>query len=35
MGFVSELHLPMPTVRVPAEERPDVIAHILSLWPRP
>jgi hypothetical protein len=30
-GFVTELHLPMPTFRLSAEEQQDVIAYILSL----
>jgi mono/diheme cytochrome c family protein len=29
--FLSELHLPMPTFRLSAEEREDVIAYLLSL----
>jgi hypothetical protein len=30
-GFVTELHLLMPTFRLSAEEQQDVIAYILSL----
>jgi hypothetical protein len=30
-GFVSELHLPMPTFHLSAGERQDVTADILSL----
>jgi hypothetical protein len=34
-GFVTELHLPMPTFCLSAEEQQDVIAYILSLWSGP
>jgi hypothetical protein len=30
-GFVTELHLPMPTFHFSPEEQQDVIAYILSL----
>jgi hypothetical protein len=30
-GFVSELHLPLPTFRLSEEQRQEVIAYLLSL----
>ncbi len=30
-GFMADLHLPMPTYRLPPDERDAVIAYILSL----
>jgi hypothetical protein len=31
LGFVTELHLPMPTFHFSAKRHQDVIAYILSL----
>jgi len=31
LGIVTELHLPMPTFRLSAEDQQDVIAYISSL----
>ncbi len=30
-GFMADLHLPMPTYRLPPDRQDDVIAYILSL----
>ena len=34
-GFLSELHLPMPTFRLSPAQREDVVAYLLSLRARP